>query len=59
MLLMAMEFGLFFSLLQWHIKLCGLFNAKVIVIEEQQWYYLTRDQSFGAVEYTDCISAEG
>ena len=27
--------------IQWHIKLCGLFNAKAILLEEQQWCYLT------------------
>ena len=25
----------------WHINHHGLFNAKVILVEEQQWYYLT------------------
>ena len=25
----------------WHIKLFSLFNAKVIWVEEQYWYYLT------------------
>ena len=36
----------FFSLfLQWHIKLYGLFNTKSILVEDQQWYYLT--QSLG------------
>ena len=34
-------FGLV-SLFSWHIKLLGLFNAKVILLEEQQWYYLTQ-----------------
>ena len=29
-----------FGLVWWHINLCGLFNAKVILVEEQQWYYL-------------------
>ena len=24
-----------------HINLCGLFNAKVIHVEEQYWFYLT------------------
>ena len=24
-----------------YINLCGLFNTKVIFVEEQQWYYLT------------------
>ena len=23
------------------VNLCGLFNAKAILVEEQQWYYLT------------------
>ena len=32
------SFGFF---VYWHINLCGLFNAKAIIIEEQQWYYLT------------------
>ena len=31
-------FGFF---VQWHINLCRLFNAKDILIEEQQLYYLT------------------
>ena len=31
-------FGFFVS---WHINLCRLFNAKAILPEEQQWYYLT------------------
>ena len=26
---------------QWHINLHGLFNAKALLLEEQQWYYLT------------------
>ena len=25
----------------WHIILCGLFNAKAILWEEQKWYHLT------------------
>ena len=29
------------GLVSWHINLCGLFNAKIIFVEEQQWYYLT------------------
>ena len=32
----------------WHINLCMLFNAKSIFMA----------QSAGAVEYTDCFSAE-
>ena len=24
---------------EWHINLCGLFNAKAFIVEEQQWYY--------------------
>ena len=24
--------------IQWHIKLCGLFNTKATPVEEQQWY---------------------
>ena len=27
--------------IQWHINLCGLFNAKNVLVEEQEWYYLT------------------
>ena len=27
-------------LVWWHINLHGLFNAKAIFVEEQQWYYL-------------------
>ena len=30
--------GLFLS---WHINLCGLFNAKAILVEEHVYYYLT------------------
>ena len=26
---------------QWYINLCRLFNAKAILLEEQQWYYVT------------------
>ena len=26
---------------QWHINLCGFFNVKAILVEEQQRYYLT------------------
>ena len=26
---------------EWHINLCRLFNANAILLEEQQWYYLT------------------
>ena len=26
----------------WHINLCGLFNTKAILLEEQQWRYLTQ-----------------
>ena len=27
------------SLFNRHINFCGLFNAKTILLEEQQWYY--------------------
>ena len=27
---------------QWHINLCGLFNDKAILVEEQYSYYLTQ-----------------
>ena len=30
-----------FQFLCWYIKLCELFNAKAILVEEQPWYYLT------------------
>ena len=29
------------SFVYWHINLCRLFNAKAILLEEQQSYYLT------------------
>ena len=31
-------FGFF---ILWHINTCGVFKAKVILLEEQLWYYLT------------------
>ena len=34
------KFGFF---VQWHVNLYGLVNSKAILIEEQQWYYLTYD----------------
>ena len=34
-------FGLVWFLWLWHINLCGLFNAKAILVKEQLWYYLT------------------
>ncbi len=34
-----------YSLFSWHINLRGLFNAKVILVEKQSWYYLPH--SFG------------
>ena len=30
----------------WHINLCRLCNAKAILAEEQQWYYLNRSWGF-------------
>ena len=30
-----------FSFILWHINLRGVFNAKAILLEEQQWSYLT------------------
>ena len=35
------DFGFF---VEWHINICGLFNAKSVLIEEQRWYYLTHYQ---------------
>ena len=31
-------FGFF---VKWHTNLCGLFNDKAILVEEQSWYYST------------------
>ena len=36
-----LKFGFF---VQWHINHRGLLNAKAIILEEQQWYYLTNNQ---------------
>ena len=33
--------GEHYPLAQWLINFRGLFNAKAILIEEQEWYYLT------------------
>ena len=29
---------LFWFFIQWHINICGLFNTKAILVEEQPWY---------------------
>ena len=36
--LITSDVGFFVS---WHMNLHGLFNAKAILVEEKQWYYLT------------------
>ena len=38
LLMFGSRFGFF---LEWHINLRGLFNAKSILVIEEQWYYLT------------------
>ena len=29
------------SFFKWHINFCWLFNAKAILLDEQEWYYST------------------
>ena len=41
------QFYCFGYFVYWHINLCWVFNAKAILEEEQQWYYLTN--SYGRI----------
>ena len=44
------DFLVFF--VYWHINLHGLCQAKAILVEEQQWYYLTNCwETFGRVHF--------
>ena len=51
-----MGFGFSFFV-KCHTTLCGLFNARAILVEESQWYYLTHRSGDKSVHaFPECIS---
>ena len=52
----------FGDFIYWHINFCRLFNAQVLLLEEQEYYYLTlswEDNGIHTFPKSECISATG